>query len=192
MLQYIGVFFGILQVWYSKENKPINYLFGIVSVICNMYVLFHSKLYAETLLNLYYLMMSIYGWWFWLFGNSSENAKEAPITYSNMKDYLISIGIVIGTFCIFYFGLYHISDSDVPIWDASVAAFAWAGMWLLAKRKMENWIALNISNALAIPLMVHKDLNVFAVFYSFLFIMAIWGYLNWRKIIKIESNRGVN
>ncbi|MCO5249396.1 MAG: nicotinamide riboside transporter PnuC [Chitinophagales bacterium] len=183
ILQCVGVLFGILQVWYSKENRPINYLFGIVSVICNMYVLFYSKLYAETLLNFYYLLMSLYGWWFWIWGNKNTR-EETPITYSNSKDYLISTAIVFVAFCLFYFGLYHITDSDVPVWDASVAAFAWAGMWLLAQRKIENWIALNISNALAIPLMMHKGLNVFAVFYLFLFCMAVWGYFNWRKLHK--------
>lgn len=187
VLQWVGVLFGIIQVWYSKENRPINYLFGIISVLCNIYVLFDSKLYAESLLNMYYLIMSIYGWWFWLFGKKDTQQKEANISYSSKMDYAIAIAITILSFSIFYFGLYHITDSDVPHWDAIVSAFAWAGMWLLARRKIENWIFLNMSNAVAIPLLFYKGLPIYAGFTIFLFGMAIWGYFNWLKLMKMNK-----
>src|SRR5690606_17684400 len=97
------------------------------------------------------------------------------------------IGIVVGAFAILYFFLIYVTDSDVPIWDAWVSCTAWAGMWLLARRKIENWILLNISNAFAIPLLIHKDLYLFALLTTFLFIVAIFGYLKWARIMKIEA-----
>lgn len=78
------------------------------------------------------------------------------------------------------------TNSDVPLWDAAVSAFAWAGMWLMAHRKMENWIFLNISNSIAIPLLFYKGLQVYALLSVFLFIMGVSGYLKWKKIIENE------
>lgn len=143
-----------------------------------------SKLYAEFTLNLYYLVMSIYGWLYWKFG---KRKSETTISETTNNEKLITAGIVIGTFSIFYFFLTNFTDSDVPILDSLVSAFAWAGMWLMARRKIENWILLNISNIIAIPLLIHKGLYLYAVLTAFLFIVAISGYLEWRKSIKSKS-----
>ena len=82
------------------------------------------------------------------------------------------------------FLLKRFTASTVPVWDAWVSATAWAGMWLLAKRKIENWVLLNISNAFAVPLLLYKQLTLFAGLTLFLFIIAIQGYYQWRKIIR--------
>jgi nicotinamide mononucleotide transporter len=71
----------------------------------------------------------------------------------------------------------------VPAWDAFISSTAWAGMWLLARRKIENWIFLNISNLFAIPLLIHKKLPMFALLTSILFIVAIFGFLEWKRIL---------
>lgn len=183
-LERFSVLCGIIQVLLSKNNKVSNYLFGILGIISGMYVLFGAKLYADMALNMYYLVMSIYGWWFW---KTNKLAKEQPITNCNPREWTIVIGIVFGAFVIFYFSLITITDSDVPVWDAWVSCTAWAGMWLLARRKIENWILLNISNAFAIPLLIHKDLYLFAALTTFLFIVAIFGYYKWSKIMKLEA-----
>ena len=146
--------------------------------------MFQSKLYAEFALNIYYLIMSIYGWYFWKFG---KQQLETPISFSTKKDYTISFLIVGFTFVFFYFGLTQLTDSDVPILDATISAFAWAGMWLMAKRKIENWIFLNISNAIAIPLMIHKELYLYAILSLILFIVATSGYFKWKNIINKKT-----
>jgi len=178
-LERLSVLCGITQVILSKNNKISNYLFGIMGIILGSYVLFESKLYAEIVLNMYYLVMSVYGWWFWM---SNKTLPQQLITYTSKAEWYKVIGIVFGGFIILYLALINFTDSDVPVWDAWVSCTAWAGMWLLAKRKMENWILLNISNFFAIPLLIHKDLYLFAALTSFLFFMAILGYLNWKKI----------
>lgn len=184
IVQLIGVVFGALQVWYAKENKVVNYLFGIVSILITISVYYSSGLYAEIFLNLYYLLMSIYGWWYW---KNRGAEKETPITYSSMMQWTQAAGLVLITFLVFYFSLIQLTDSDVPLWDSLVTAFAWGGMWLLAKRKMENWIFLNISNLISIPLLIYKELYIYAGFTVFLFVIAIFGYFNWRKIIKNQN-----
>lgn len=184
LLQFLGTMFGITQVLLARKNNIHNYLFGIVSIILSMWVLYHSKLYADILLNLYYLVMSIYGWFYWKFGNKKKNA---PISYSNRTDFFKTIAIVITCFTLMVYWLKYHTNSDVPYWDASVSAFAWAGMWLMAKRRMENWIFLNISNIISIPLLIYKELYIYAGLTVFLFIVGTSGYFKWRKLIKNET-----
>ncbi|UFH32773.1 nicotinamide riboside transporter PnuC [Chryseobacterium sp. C-71] len=183
--EWLGVFFSIFQVLLARKNNSNNYLFGIAGISLSLYVMFFAKLYAEFTLNLYYLMMSIYGWLYWKFG---KQQSETVISETTNQEKLITAGIVFGTFSLFWFFLTHYTDSDVPIWDSLVSAFAWAGMWLMARRKIENWILLNVSNIIAIPLLIHKDLYLYAILTAFLFIVAISGYLEWRKIIKKREN----
>lgn len=183
--EWLGVFFSVIQVLLARKNNSNNYLFGIAGITLTLYVMIASKLYAEFTLNLYYLVMSIYGWLYWKFGKQQAETKISETTHLEKG---ITTGIVIGTFLLFWFFLTHFTDSDVPIWDSLVSAFAWAGMWLMARRKIENWILLNISNIISIPLMIHKDLYLYAVLTSFLFVVAIFGYAEWRKIIKTESH----
>ncbi|WP_267402858.1 MULTISPECIES: nicotinamide riboside transporter PnuC [unclassified Chryseobacterium] len=178
--EWFGVLFSVVQVLLARKNNSNNYLFGIAGILLTLYVMIVSRLYAEFTLNLYYLVMSIYGWLYWKFG---KQHKETAISSTTNSEKLISVGIVVATFGIFWFFLTHYTDSDVPIWDSLVSAFAWAGMWLMARRKIENWILLNISNIISIPLMIHKDLYLYAVLTAFLFIVAVSAYMEWRKIL---------
>ena len=184
-LERFSVVCGVVQVLLSKNNKVSNYFFGILSIISGMYVLFGAKLYAEIALNMYYLVMSIYGWWYWV---TNKTAAQRPITNSSSAEWRIVAAISLGGFLILYFILDQLTDSDVPVWDAWVSSTAWAGMWLLARRKIENWILLNISNAFAIPLLVYKELYLFAALTLFLFIVAIFGYFKWRRLMRSNSN----
>lgn len=183
-LQGLGTLFGIVQVVLARQNNIHNYLFGIVAILMSMWVLYQSALYADILLHLYYLVMSIYGWIYWKYG---KQQAEAPITRSSKDEHWKALGIVVGCFGLMCYWLSFHTDSDVPIWDAVVSAFAWAGMWLMAKRKLENWIYLNISNIISIPLLVYKELYIYAAMTGFLFIMGTSGYLKWRKLMKYEN-----
>ncbi|MGO3183895.1 MAG: nicotinamide riboside transporter PnuC [Aequorivita sp.] len=184
-LQILGTAFGVVQVLLARKNNPNNYLFGIISILISMWVLYRSQLYGDIILNLYYFVMSVYGWFFWKFGKLK---KESPISYSSKQEHIKALGIAVVCFSIMVYWLQYHTNTDVPIWDAFVSAFAWAGMWLMAKRKMENWIYLNISNIIAIPLLLHKGLYVYAGLTIFLFIVAVSGYIKWRNIIKNERH----
>ena len=124
--------------------------------------------------------MSVYGWWHW----QTESKRPPEAAFCHRQELFTAFLIVTASLAALYPALYKFTDSDVPLWDAWVSAWAWAGMWLLARRKIENWIFLNISNAFAVPLLLHKQLPLYSVLTLFLFIVAIFGYLEWRKIIK--------
>ncbi|MCM4151214.1 nicotinamide riboside transporter PnuC [Arenibacter sp. N53] len=186
LLQSLGTAFGVTQVLLARNNNIHNYLFGIASILIGIWVLYQSKLYGDIILHLYYLVMSFYGWFYWKFGIQKE---ETPISYANTTERITAMGIVLICFALMCFWLVFYTNTDVPIWDAAVSAFAWAGMWLMAKRKMENWIYLNISNIVAIPLLFYKELYIYAALTIFLFIVGTSGYFKWRKIIMHDTGR---
>jgi nicotinamide mononucleotide transporter len=184
-IEWLAVTFGVAEVLLARVNKVALYPAGIAGTLLSIYLFITSGLYAESLLNLYYVIMSIYGWWYWI---RKKDQAPVAITFANKKEWLTVLIIVAGGFIFLYFILKNFTPSTVPVWDAFVSATAWAGMWLLAKRKIENWILLNISNAVAIPLLFYKHLILYAALTIFLFIVAVQGYFEWRKIVQKENN----
>ena len=184
ILQWLAVIFGVAEVLLAKVNNVWLYPAGIIATLFSVYLLLDVQLYAESILNLYYLVMSIYGWYYWL---SRKQAAPVRISKATSKQWLITLVISVGGWLVFYVLLKKFTSSDVPVWDALVTSTAWAGMWLLARRKIENWILLNISNAFAIPLLFHKHLAMFSVLTFILFIVAIFGFIEWNNIYKKEQ-----
>jgi nicotinamide mononucleotide transporter len=183
-LQWIGLILGVSEVLLARNNKIALYPTGIAASAVSIYLLWQAGLYGECLLSCYYIVMSFYGWWYWI---KKKHLPPVKISYSNRKDWKTVIAIVVLGYLLLYFALRYLTPSTVPHWDALVSATAWAGMWLLARRKIENWILLNISNALAVPLLLYKQLPLYSILTVFLFIVAVQGYFRWKKIIKKEN-----
>lgn len=179
IIEWLAVGFGVSEVLLAKKNSIWLYPTGIISILLSMFLLFNANLYAETLLSIYYLLMSVYGWIIW---KERHAGKEIQVSWTTKKEMATAFLISGLGFVILYLTLKHFTDSDVPVWDAFVSSTAWAGMWLLARRKIENWVFLNISNIVAIPLLIHKKLALMAVLTLILFTVAIFGYFDWKKI----------
>ena len=187
-LQWAAVSLGVGEVLFAKANKIWLYPTGILSILLTAFILFKSGLYAECLLNGYYLVMSLYGWWYWI---KKRNQPPVKITTCNHIDWMIVTIISIVGFAVLSLLLKEFTPSTVPYWDALVSSTAWAGMWLLAKRKLENWILLNISNAFAVPLLLYKQLPLYAALTIFLFVVAVQGFTKWRRIMNMEKSHSV-
>lgn len=183
-LQWTAVLLSVLEVLFAQANLIWLYPTGIAAIILSVYILFKAGLYAECLLNGYYLVMSVYGWWYWV---KKKNKPAVKITKCNPQEWMIVTVICLAGFTVLSVILKYFTPSTVPFADAWVSATAWAGMWLLAKRKLENWILLNVSNLFAVPLLFYKELPLYALLTVFLFIVAIAGYIKWRRIIKNEN-----
>jgi len=184
LLQWVAIVTGVAEVLLARVNNILLYPAGIISTLLTMYILFVSGLYADSLLNAYYMIMSVYGWWYWA---KKKDRPPVPVSVCSRTDWGIVAAIAGGGFVVLYFLLKTLTASTVPLADAWVSATAWAGMWLLAKRKVENWILLNISNLFAIPLLFYKQLPMFAGLTIILFIVAVFGYIDWRKKYKLQS-----
>ncbi|MES2429068.1 MAG: nicotinamide riboside transporter PnuC [Bacteroidota bacterium] len=179
--EWIAVLLGVAEVLLAKVNNIWLYPTGIVGTVTGIYILMLAGLYAESALSIYYIVMSVYGWIHWI---KKRNAPPVKITWATRREWIITVLIVVVGWVVFYVLLKKFTTSNVPIWDAWVSSTAWAGMWLLARRKLENWILLNISNLFAIPLLCYKHLILFAALTLFLFIVAIFGFFDWRAIWK--------
>lgn len=188
IIEWLAVGFGVSEVLLAKKNNIWLYPTGIISILLSMFLLLNVKLYAEMLLSIYYLVMSVYGWVIW---KKRKIDGENQVSWSTSQELLIAVLIAVVGFFVLYFALRHHTDSDVPLLDAFVSSTAWAGMWLLAKRKIENWIFLNISNIVAIPLLFHKKLPLMACLTTFLFVVAIFGFIDWKKIINVRKPQTV-
>jgi nicotinamide mononucleotide transporter len=183
-VQWVATGFGVAEVLLARKNNILLYPAGIIGIVLSVYLLVDVKLFAEAALNIYYLVMSVYGWAYWI---KKRGEPAVKISYSTQKEWIITLAISLGGWLMLYLILKYFTPSDVPVWDASVSSTAWAGMWLLARRKVENWILLNISNLFAIPLLFHKQLALFACLTIFLFIVAVFGYFDWRT--RAELNK---
>jgi nicotinamide mononucleotide transporter len=184
LMEWLAVILSVAEVLLARVNNVWLYPTGIMGTVIGMYVLLVAGLYAESILSIYYLVMSIYGWYFWI---AKKDKVAIKVSWCNHKEWVITLVIVFGGWLILYLVLKNYTTSNVPVWDSFVSSTAWAGMWLLARRKVENWILLNISNLFAIPLLFYKKLPLFALLTLFLFIIAIWGYFEWAAIYRKEQ-----
>lgn len=188
VLEWTAIFFAVAEVLLARSNKVLLYPAGIISTVLYTYIFIGIGLYADSILNTYYFFMSIYGWLLWV--KRKDNGTHLPITRNSRRDWLITAAFVILGWALLYLMLVRLFPalfagyeiSDVALWDAFISASAWAGMWLLAKRKVENWLLLNLSNIVAVPVLIYKGLPFTAALTLFLFIVAIFGYFEWLKL----------
>lgn len=188
LLEFIAVVFGLLSVWYAKQEKILVYPTGIISVLIYVYICFNIKLYADAGINLFYFGMSVYGWYNWS-RKSGEPALE--ITASSRRDWVYSIlmflfsGVVI-LLLLFYFkaGDDEYWSTKVPYIDTFTTAIFIVGMLLMAFKKLENWIFWIIGDVISVPLYAYKGL-VFTSFQFLVFlVLAVMGYLAWKEKLK--------
>jgi nicotinamide mononucleotide transporter len=182
--EWAAVLLGVAEVLLAKKNNIWLYPTGIAGIVLSVYVLLIAGLYAESALNVYYLVMSIYGWIYWI---KKRGEPPVKITWATKREWVITLLIVFAGWALLYFLLKNYTTSNVPLWDSWVSSTAWAGMWLLARRKLENWILLNVSNLFAIPLLFYKKLPLFGLLTLFLFIVAFAGFYEWLRIWKSEN-----
>lgn len=181
-LEWIAVTTGILSVWYSMKENIWVYPTGIISVLIYVYITFQYKLYADMGVNVYYFIVSVYGWYYWTHADDSRD--QVPVTINDLKENLISILLLGGSFTLLYFLLKNITDSDVPFWDALTTCFAIVGMWLMARKKVESWIAWIITDLLSIPLYYYKGLVLTSFQFLFFTALAFAGLFAWWRSYK--------
>ncbi|MEX2514026.1 MAG: nicotinamide riboside transporter PnuC [Cyclobacteriaceae bacterium] len=181
-LEGIAVFFGLASVFYSMKENILVFPTGIISTIIYVWICFQVKLYADMGINAYYFSMSIYGWYLWTHPKPGKNV--VPITWLNGAGLLQSISLFLLSYGVLYWVLVWFTDSDVPYWDAFTTAAAFVGMWLMAKKKVENWIAWIITDLVSVPLYFYKGL-ILTSFQFFVFtILATLGLIAWIKSAK--------
>ena len=187
-LEIIAVIFGFLSVWFSKQNKIWVFPTGMISTAIFVYLLLKWELLGDMMINGYYFIMSVYGWYIWT--RKVDATHVTPITKINQKEKKLAVLIFIATL-FFVYAVYEISDkwtSWVAYADTITTAIFFVGMWLMAKRKIENWIFWILGDLISIPLYFYKGFTFTSFQYIGFTFVAIFGYFAWKKILDKKTS----
>ena len=180
-LEIMAVLFGLASVVFAMKNNILVYPIGIISTVIYVYLLNKWGLIGDMLINGYYTTMSIYGWYIWT--RKSQNKPEFPISRITIKEIYHGIIIFLITI-VFVVAVYKYFDKFTN-WTAYVDTFTtgifFVGMWLMAKRKIENWLLWIIGDLVSVPLYFYKGYTFTSLQYAIFTIIAIYGYLEWKK-----------
>lgn len=181
ILEMVGVVFGLLSVWYSKRENILVFPTGIIGTGIFVYILLVFGLLGDMLINAYYFVMSIIGWYLWT--RKVDETHFIPITKTTSKEKKWSVLLFVGAI-VFVFVVYFTFDK-FNTWTAYVdtltTAIFFVGMWLMAKKKLENWVYWIIGDIITVPLYWYKGLIFSSLLYFLLTLIAIYGYKAWKK-----------
>jgi nicotinamide mononucleotide transporter len=184
-LEFVGVFAGIGSVWFSRKENILVYPVGLINTIIYIYISVKGNLLGEASVNLYYTVMSIYGWILWSRKDQEKHELILRITNSSAKEWAIQLLF----FASFYFAIFFsltwakqaFAPEAIPWADAFASATAYTGMWLMARKKVESWIWWIATNLASIPLYFIKGYVFTSVQFLVLLILAIAGLISWQK-----------
>ena len=180
-LEVIAVIFGFLSVWYSKQENILVYPTGIISTLIFVYLLWQWGLLGDMMINAYYFSMSIYGWYIWT--RKVDATHFTPVTKMTRKEHIWSVIIFVATL-LFVFWVYDYFDkwnNWTAYIDTITTAIFFVGMWLMARKKIENWIFWIIGDIISVPLYFYKGLTLTSFQYLLFTIIAIFGYFAWKR-----------
>lgn len=180
LIELIAVSFGIASVIFAKNENILVFPTGIISTILYIIICYKFILYGDMLINIYYTLMSLYGWYVWSFKVSGENVV---ITTSKKDDVAKSIFIFLSTIviisCIYVY--FDRMRNMTDYLDTFTTAIFFTAMWLMANKKIEHWIFWIIGNLISIPLYFVKGLGFSSIQFTIFLILAIIGYMEWKK-----------
>lgn len=183
VLEIIVFVFGILSVWFAKKENIWVYPTGLIATIISTYLLFIAGYLGDMMINAYFTIMSVYGWYKW--AKKSNDGENLPITRTNNKEKII--GIVLFFVTIFVvFGIYNLFDYEIKnenYIDILASGIFFTGMWYMAHKKIENWTLWIIGDIILVPLLAYRGLGILSLQYLIFTILAISAYLEWRKIL---------
>ena len=192
VLEIIAVVFGIASVFYSRANNIFVFPTGIISTGIFVYLLLKWSLLGDMLVNIYYFIMSIYGWFVWT--RKIDSTHTTPITKMTTADtrnamalFIASIFIVLTIYIVFD-KLVVEQQQWIPYTDIFTTAVFFVGMWLMAKRKIEHWYFWIVANIISIPLYFIKGFTFTSFQYVIFLILAVWGVVEWRTIVKKQQD----
>ena len=181
-LEIFAVFFGFLSVWFSKNNNVLVFPTGLINTSIFVYLLFKWELLGDMIINAYYFVVSIYGWYYWTRKNSNNDFTPISSVNYNDKKIILIISILSAIFVSLMYTVFNKWGGLVSYIDILTTSIFFAGMWLMARRKIESWIFWIIGDIISTPLYLYKGLT-FTSFQYFIFtFIAIAGYYKWKSI----------
>ena len=184
-LEISGLFFGLICVWLLIKENIWTWPTGIIYVIISLYIFYQEKLYADLALHFLYLGLNFYGWYYWIFGNNNIK-EELPVTKASLR--LIIFLLIASAISIFSVGLLlqNFTDASLPYWDTTTTILSLAGMYLTARKKIENWYFWLVVDILATGIYFYKGIYFYALLYLIYIGLAVVGYFSWKKSMRIS------
>ena len=187
VLELLAFIFGIISVVYAKKENILVYPTGIICTVITIYLLYRAQYFGDMMMNVYYSIMSIYGWWNW--SRVKDNHYIVLISKTNKREYLIAsffflltIGV---TFSVYKMNLDYL---EIPNYiDIFTSGIFFTAMWLMANKKIESWMFWIVGDIITIPLYSYRGLGILSLQYLIFLILAIQGYFEWKKTLNKQS-----
>ena len=187
LIDIIGLVLGLLYLWLEYRANIWLWAVGIIMPIVNSYLLFAKGLYADFGMEFYYVVIAIYGYYCWRWGNKTDKGTELPITHYKLRHVVASImtGLVLWG-GIYWFLKYH-TNSTVPILDSFTTSLSAVAMWALARKYLEQWLLWLVVDAVSCGLYIYKGIPFRACLYGLYTVIAVLGYLKWKKMVITDA-----
>lgn len=189
-LELAGLIFGLLAVWYLIKQSILTWPAGIIYVLISFVIFWRIQLYGDFILHIFFLVLNLYGWYYWLWG-VKEGEAEVPVTVNSLKNNLFIAAATLAGVVVFGYFLQNLPSfidglqpAALPYWDATTSILSVTGMWLTTRKKIENWYYWIVVDVLATGIYMYKGIYFYSVLYGVYIIMAIYGYLEWRKTLR--------
>jgi nicotinamide mononucleotide transporter len=183
-LEIIAVLTGIISVWFAKKENILLYPIGTVSVLIWIFLCWIGEIYSQAVINLFFLIMNIYGWYNWSRKDNSE-INKVQIKFSSLKENLLVITVAALLTLLIYSALSNVEilnfNWKFVLMESFITSLNFIGMWLMAWKRVENWVLWIIGDIFCIPLFVFKEYYLSVAQFSIFIIIAFMGYFEWRK-----------
>ena len=185
-LEVLGTIVGLAYLWLEYKASIYLWIASIIMPAIYIFVYYEAGLYADFGINIYYLGATVYGWCVWKYGHNTKEVKELPITQMPKKNWTKAFFVFLFSFLGIAWLLINYTDSDVPWWDAFTTALSIVGMWMLARKYLEQWWVWIVVDVVCAGLYIYKELYFTSGLYALYAIIAIFGWLNWKKLMKCQ------
>ena len=182
-LELFAVIMNITSVVYAKQNNILVYPTGLIGTGIFVYILLNFSLLGDTIINAYFFSMSIYGWYFWSRKKDEVFVNQVSTINRNEIKYLFILAISSLIFIYFVYDYFDKWNNWTAYVDNITTAIFFVAMWLMARRKIESWIFWIIGDLITVPLYFYKGLTISSIQYIIFLILAVLGYISWKKIL---------
>ena len=180
-LEIIGTLVGLLYLWLEYRASIYLWIASIIMPAIYIFVYYQAGLYADFGINIYYLLIAVYGWFAWKHG--SGVSQELPITRVPLSKVPWLSGVFLLTFLAIVWILKSFTDSNVPWLDSFTTALSIVGMWMLARKYIEQWWVWIVVDVVSSGLYIYKELYFTAALYAIYALIVIWGYKKWKQMM---------
>lgn len=181
-LEIIGTLVGFVYLWLEYRASIYLWVVNIIMPAIYLVLFYDAGLYADTAINIYYLVVTLYGIIAWRKGKGGSS--ELTISHITARSAAAMVALFAVTQLLFWYLLSHYTDSTVPLFNALTSALSVVGMWMLARKYIEQWMVWIVVDILSAALYAHKGLYLTAMLYTAYAVVAVFGYRKWKKLMK--------